>query len=102
MPVGLCDAWALRLVWYERLSDHAVLVARQARGRGLARQPCTPAALRTLPAQAWNDLRRTFTTLETVLQIPHPGMVDARRLVSPPPAPGGLEIEDPFREVAEE
>eukprot|EP00974_Lingulodinium_polyedra_P069341 6714055-Lingulodinium_polyedra.AAC.1 len=98
MPVGLCDAWALRLAWYERLSDHAVLMVRQARGRGLARQLCTPAALETLPAQAWNDFRRTFIALETLLQVPRPGMVDKRRLVSPPPAPGKLELEDPLRE----
>eukprot|EP00974_Lingulodinium_polyedra_P037511 3598333-Lingulodinium_polyedra.AAC.1 len=91
MPIGLRDAWALRLAWYERLSDRAVLVVRQARGRGLARQFCTPAALKTLLSQAWNDFRRTFTTLETVLQVPHPGMVETQQLTSLPTTPEELE-----------
>lgn len=61
--------WTTKVHWMEGVSDHALLTASKSRTAG-NRKTCTPGALKQLPGQAWQDLRRAYQGLERLLDVP--------------------------------
>eukprot|EP00974_Lingulodinium_polyedra_P008038 765282-Lingulodinium_polyedra.AAC.1 len=53
--------------------------------------PCTPAAVRHLPPEAIDDLRRSFRSLEATLGIPAPELVVPQAVPAPPPPAESLD-----------
>ena len=65
----LGPSWGCKGQWHNNVSDHAMLTAMPANAYGRP-SPCTPGALKTLPAAAWPDLRRAFRGIEIILGVP--------------------------------
>eukprot|EP00974_Lingulodinium_polyedra_P042774 4106162-Lingulodinium_polyedra.AAC.1 len=59
----------------QHLSDHAMVTARPDAKASYKTRPCTPAAIKSLPPAALEDLRRTSVGLEVTLRVPDPGPV---------------------------
>ena len=56
VPGGEAWSWHTRSAWHSGLSDHAICSAWRSAERHATRQVCSPAALRRLPPEAWDDL----------------------------------------------
>jgi len=67
---GCGNDWRVSAEWHSSLSDHAVLTGSRPSDRGGQGRTCTPEALRTLPAEAWQDLRRLVAGIEARLDVP--------------------------------
>ena len=63
VPGGEAWSWRTRSAWHSGLSYHAICSAWRSAERHATRQVCSPAALRRLPPEAWNDLRCRYSYL---------------------------------------
>ena len=79
-PAEEANHWRVAPAW-TGCSDHAALVATYTAGQGRSSRLMTPAALRSLPPEAFVDLRGRYSYLERQFEVP------ARDIALPEEAP---------------